>query len=99
MFEIIGIFTVILVTLFLLTIQYSMLEFKNYDDYSNKMDYFIEFIPLLPFILMFLMTIYYLLGFLLKRINRWFEINCGWFFINGRKREEWDNYIRDKYKD
>ena len=74
-----------------------MLEFKNYEDYPNKIDYVIEFIPLLPFILMFLLTIYYLLGFLLRRINRWFELNWGWLFINGRKRDKWSNYLRQKY--
>jgi hypothetical protein len=97
MFEIIGIFTVTVVTLFLLTLQYSMLEFKKYEDYPNKIDYIIELIPLLPFILMFLITIYYLLGFLLKRINKWFELNWGWLFINGRKRDEWSKHLRNKY--
>ncbi len=33
-----------------------------------------------------------------KRLNKWFEINWGWFFVNGRKRSEWSDYIRNKYK-
>ena len=33
-----------------------------------------------------------------KRLNKWFELNWGWFFVNGRKQEEWSDYIRNKYK-
>ena len=32
------------------------------------------------------------------RFNKWFEINYGWFFINGRKQEVWHEYLRKKYK-
>ena len=28
---------------------------------------------------------------------KWFEINLGWFFINGMKQEEWMNYLKEKY--
>jgi hypothetical protein len=28
---------------------------------------------------------------------KWFEINLGWFFINGRKKEEWCEYLKEKY--
>ena len=47
---------------------------------------------------MFILTIYYILEFLLKQINKWFEINLGWFFVNGRKRDLWGEYLRKKYK-
>jgi len=30
-------------------------------------------------------------------LNTWFEINCGWFFVNGRKQEDWQKYIKTKY--
>ena len=32
------------------------------------------------------------------RINKWFELNLGWFFVNGRKQEVWEEYLRKKYK-
>ena len=35
---------------------------------------------------------------LLKQINRWFDLNLGWFFINGMKTKHWNNYLKRKYK-
>tara|TARA_R110000868_G_scaffold393417_2_gene664440 strand:+ start:11817 stop:11981 length:165 start_codon:yes stop_codon:yes gene_type:complete len=35
---------------------------------------------------------------MLKKLNRWFELNLGWFFINGRKQEQWNEYLKNKYK-
>ena len=32
------------------------------------------------------------------RFQRWFDINLGWFFINGRKQEKWFDYLREKYE-
>lgn len=29
---------------------------------------------------------------------KWFEINLGWFFINGRKQEQWNKYLKEKYE-
>ena len=34
---------------------------------------------------------------MIRKINKWFEINVGWIFINGRKREWWENYLKEKY--
>ena len=34
---------------------------------------------------------------MLKKLNRWFELNCGWFFVNGRKQAAWAEYLRKKY--
>jgi len=34
----------------------------------------------------------------LNKINKWFELKLGWIFINGRKREKWNQYLKDKYK-
>lgn len=28
---------------------------------------------------------------------RIFEIYFGWLFVNGRKQEEWSNYLKEKY--
>lgn len=36
---------------------------------------------------------------LLRKFNRWFEIKCGWFFVNGRKQEEYQERLRSKYKE
>lgn len=30
-------------------------------------------------------------------INKCFEMNCGWFFVNGRKQAAWAEYLRKKY--
>lgn len=35
---------------------------------------------------------------ILKKTERWFDLNLGSFFINGRKQEEWYQYLRDQYK-
>ncbi len=32
-----------------------------------------------------------------KKIIKWFELNWGWFFINGRKQAAWGEYLRKKY--
>jgi hypothetical protein len=36
---------------------------------------------------------------MLKKLNRWFELNCGRFFTNGRKQETWSEYLKNKYGD
>lgn len=28
---------------------------------------------------------------------KWFEINLGWFFINGIKQQQWNEYLKQKY--
>jgi hypothetical protein len=35
---------------------------------------------------------------MIKKLNKWFELNLGWFFINGRKQEQWNEYLKNKYK-
>ena len=32
----------------------------------------------------------------MKKLNNWFEINLGWLFVNGRKQEQWTEYINTK---
>jgi hypothetical protein len=32
------------------------------------------------------------------RIIKWFELNLGWFFVNGRKQETYANYLKNKYE-
>jgi len=31
-------------------------------------------------------------------MKKWFEINLGWFFINGVKQQQWSEYLKKKYK-
>jgi hypothetical protein len=33
----------------------------------------------------------------MKTIIKWFEINWGWVFVNGRKQAVWAEYVRKKY--
>lgn len=33
----------------------------------------------------------------LKKIEKWIELNIGWFFINGYKQESWSKYLKEKY--
>jgi len=34
---------------------------------------------------------------LLKRFEKWFDLNLGWFFINGSKQEDWSELLKQKY--
>jgi hypothetical protein len=33
----------------------------------------------------------------MKRFIKWFELNWGWVFVNGRKQEAWAEHLRTKY--
>lgn len=33
-----------------------------------------------------------------NKLNKWFELNVGWFFVNGYKQERWNDYLQKKYK-
>ena len=33
-----------------------------------------------------------------KKIKKWLDLNIGWIFVNGRKREWWENHLKEKYK-
>jgi hypothetical protein len=32
-----------------------------------------------------------------KRIEKWFDLNLGWIFVNGRKQDEWCEHLKRKY--
>lgn len=34
----------------------------------------------------------------MRNLIKWFEINLGWFFVNGQKQVEWSEYLRKKYE-
>lgn len=35
----------------------------------------------------------------MKKLEEWFDKYLGWFFINGRKKEAWERYLKIKYHD
>ena len=32
-----------------------------------------------------------------KRFEKWFDLNLGWFFVNGYKQEAWSEHLKNKY--
>jgi len=34
---------------------------------------------------------------LLYKLNRWFDLNISWFFVNGYKQDQWSEHLRKKY--
>lgn len=34
---------------------------------------------------------------LIKRFEKWFDLNLAWFFINGYKQEDWQEQLKEKY--
>ena len=34
---------------------------------------------------------------ILYKLERWFDLNLGWFFVNGYKQDEWAAYLKKKY--
>jgi hypothetical protein len=97
MFEVIGYIAVSLVVVIFLWIQYFILVSHKSFNRGNFIELVIGIIPLLPFIIMFSLIFYYLMEMLYKRFVKWFELNFGWFFINGRKRGAWAEHLRKKY--
>ena len=97
MFEIIGkiaVFFILFITIFL---QYFIMSVGMVRKNNNRMENIIGWIPFLPFILMTIVLIYLIMESMWYKLNKWFEINLGWFFINGRKQEHWHRYLRKKY--
>ena len=33
----------------------------------------------------------------LKKFEKWFDLNLGWFFINGSKQDSWHQRMKEKY--
>lgn len=97
MFETIGYITVFLILSGLVILQYTLMCLELYKKDLNKIEHFIGWVPLLPFILTFITFLWFILTITYKHFNKWFEINLGWLFVNGRKREVWLEYLREKY--
>jgi 1-acyl-sn-glycerol-3-phosphate acyltransferase len=34
---------------------------------------------------------------ILQKIDKWFELNLGFIFVNPNKADQWNEYIRKKY--
>lgn len=34
-----------------------------------------------------------------KRIEKWFDLRLAWFFVGGRKQEQWIEHLKIKYPD
>jgi hypothetical protein len=34
---------------------------------------------------------------IMKKFEKWFDLNVGWFFINGYKQEAWKERLKEKY--
>ena len=34
---------------------------------------------------------------LIKRLEKFFDLHIGWFFINGRKQEKYCEFLKEKY--
>ena len=53
---------------------------------------------------LYLLLIYYVgtvcikLKIIMRKLNDWFDINLGWLFVNGRKQEQWAEYIKNKHE-
>lgn len=99
MFEVIGYIAVSVVIMVLLWIQYFILVSHSSYKSGNFIGRVVGIIPLVPFIIMFSLIFFYLMEMLYKRFVKWFELNWGWFFINGRKTDAWARHLREKYKD
>lgn len=35
----------------------------------------------------------------MNKLVKWFDLNLGWIFINGRKTDQWEKEIKTRYKD
>ena len=97
MFEVIGKVTVLVLFFSFIFLQYFLMITGVVRKDLNKIEKIIGWIPLLPFILMFLVFIIFIIENMWYSFKKWFEINLGWFFINGRKQDQWGEYLRDKY--
>ena len=32
-----------------------------------------------------------------QKFEKWFDLNVGWFFINGYKQKNWTQHLKEKY--
>jgi hypothetical protein len=99
MFEIIGIISLSVMLFFLLFIQYSLVSAGVMKESLRWYGIVISWIPLLPYIVFFIMTLIFIIMILKDKFIKWFELNWGWFFINARKQSDWAEHLRKKYSE
>jgi len=83
---------------FLIFIQYTILSLGIMKENLSRYIYLVNWIPFVPYLIVFLVTVTYLIMKIFKGFVKWFEMNWGWFFVNGRKQDAWGRYLRDKYE-
>lgn len=99
MFEVIGFITVFFLITFILFMQYFLMSAGVVRKDLSKFQNFMGWIPFAPLVIIFLITIFFIIRNMVENVKKWFELNLGWFFINGRKRDQWAKYLREKYGD
>lgn len=82
---------------FLLFIQYTILSLGIMKENLKWYVYTLNWIPLVPYFIVTIITLIFLTMGIFKSFFRWFEMNWGWFFVNGRKQDAWARYLREKY--
>jgi hypothetical protein len=97
MFEIIGKFTVFFLITFTLFIQYSLMCAGVVRKDISKFQNFMGWVPFAPLIIVFFITFFFIMKNMVYSFKKWFEINLGWFFMNGRKQDQWVEYLKNKY--
>ena len=97
MFELIGKIMVFIIISFILFMQYFLMCAGVVRKDLSKFQNFMGWVPFAPLIIVFFITIFFILRNMLFKINKWFELNLGWFFVNGRKQDQWAEYLKEKY--
>lgn len=82
---------------FMLFIQYMVLSLGVIKENLKWYGYLLAWVPFSPYIVALIIIINFLIMKFLYNFIKWFEINLGWFFVNGRKRDRWGKYLREKY--
>jgi hypothetical protein len=99
MFEIIGKITVYIIISFILFMQYFLMCAGVVRKDLSKFQNFMGWVPFAPLVIVFFISIFFILRNMLYNFKKWFDLNLGWFFINGRKQDQWAKHLRDKYGD
>lgn len=98
MFELIGIMAVYTFILLILVTQYALMITGVVRQDLHKIGHIIGWIPFLPFILMIILTFWYIFIYVYEIFKKWFETKWGWVFVKPKRRVAWAEYIRRKYE-
>lgn len=100
----IGLIAVFSILITLLITQYTLMILGVVRDDLNTIERGIGWVPYLPFILMLIFGVYFIItDFMItptaRKIVRWFELRWGWLFVKNKNRDVWGRYLRSKYND